>query len=326
MCCLFGLYDYDNILSKRGKEKIIKVLSKEAEARGTDATGISYITNGKMTIYKRPLPAHKMNFNLKGNPSVIMGHTRLTTQGTHKVNANNHPFYSEELGFSLAHNGVLYNDKELRKSEKLPQTNIETDSYIAVQLIEQKGEVNFSSIKYMSEKVAGSFCFTVLDRNNDLYIVKGDNPMCIVDCGGFYLYASTDKILFSALEKLKIINAPELKIEHYTITKISNTGSIENISFEPEEDFFFSRYSYGNFGRSYYSNLKPTRSRHNNSDFAEKEYYEDIIDYAEFIGFDKGFVDTNLAEGWTLDDIAEMLYEYEAYYDYGNIYDLSTEI
>ncbi|MBR1738555.1 MAG: hypothetical protein IJ736_16375 [Firmicutes bacterium] len=214
----------------------------------------------------------------------------------------------------------------MRKSEKLPQTSIKTDSYIAVQLIEQTNKVNFSSIKYMSEKVAGSFYFTVLDKNNDLYIVKGDNSMCIVDCGGFYLYDSTDKILFSALEKLKIINAPELKIEHYTISKISNTGSIENIAFEPEEDFIFSRYSCGNFGRNYYNNLKPTRKRHNNSDFADKEYYEDIIDYAEFIGFDRGFIDTNLAEGRTLDDIAEMLYEYEAYYDYGNIYDLSTEI
>ena len=325
MCCLFGLYDYDNILSKRGKEKIIKVLSKEAEARGTDATGISYITNGKMIIYKRPLPAHKMKFNLKGDPTVIMGHTRLTTQGTQKVNANNHPFYSKELGFSLAHNGVLYNDETLRKSEKLPKTSIETDRYIAVQLIEQKNEVNFESVKYMSEKVAGSFCFTVLDKNNDLYIVKGDNPMCLVDCGGFYLYASTDKILFSALEKLKIKHIPEIKMESYSIFKISRTGSIEKTDFEPSEDYIFGKYSYGNFSRNYYSNLKPTRKRHNNSDFADKEYYEDIIDYAEFIGFDKEFVDGSLAEGWTLDDIAEMLYEYESYYDY-SIYDLSTEI
>ena len=325
MCCLFGLYDYDNILTKRGKEKIIKVLSKEAEARGTDATGISYITNGKMTIYKRPLLAHKMNFNLKGDPAVIMGHTRLTTQGTQKVNANNHPFYSKELGFSLAHNGVLYNDETLRKSEKLPKTSIETDSYIAVQLIEQKNEVNFNSIKYMSEKVAGSFCFTVLDKNNDLYIVKGDNPMCLVDCGGFYLYASTDKILFSALEKLKIKNVPEIKMEPYSIFKISRTGSIEKTDFEPSEDYIFGKYSYGSFRKTYYNNSKPTRKRHNNSDFADKEYYEDIIDYAEFIGFDKEFVDGSLAEGWTLDDIAEMLYEYESYYDYG-IYDLSTEI
>ena len=33
---------------------------------------------------------------------------------------------------ALAHNGVLYNDEWLRKSEKLPSTKIKTDSYIAV--------------------------------------------------------------------------------------------------------------------------------------------------------------------------------------------------
>ena len=38
---------------------------------------------------------------------------------------------------ALAHNGVLYNDRELRREQHLPTTPIETDSYIAVQLLEQ---------------------------------------------------------------------------------------------------------------------------------------------------------------------------------------------
>ncbi|UQT46789.1 hypothetical protein M5E87_16235 [Flavonifractor plautii] len=38
----------------------------------------------------------------------------------------------------MAHNGVLHNDGYLRRSLSLPKTKIETDSYIAVQLIEQK--------------------------------------------------------------------------------------------------------------------------------------------------------------------------------------------
>ena len=38
---------------------------------------------------------------------------------------------------ALAHNGVLYNDNELRRKQNLTPTPIETDSYIAVQLLEQ---------------------------------------------------------------------------------------------------------------------------------------------------------------------------------------------
>ena len=114
-----------------------------------------------------------------------MGHTRMTTQGNEKFNYNNHPFYGHaDKNFSFAHNGVLYNDIELRKEKHLPKTKIETDSYVAVQLIEQQGKLNFDALKNMAESVQGSFCFTALDENNTLYIVKGSNPMRRV-CGWF---------------------------------------------------------------------------------------------------------------------------------------------
>ena len=41
-------------------------------------------------------------------------------------------------------------DKELRQERNLPDTNIETDSYIAVQLLEQQGKLNFSTIRTAS--------------------------------------------------------------------------------------------------------------------------------------------------------------------------------
>ena len=52
---------------------------------------------------------------------------------------------------------------ELRKTEKLPATNIETDSYVAVQLIEKQQELSFDSLKYMAEQLEGSFTITVLN-------------------------------------------------------------------------------------------------------------------------------------------------------------------
>ena len=55
---------------------------------------------------------------------------------------------------------------ELRKEKNLPDTHIETDSYIAVQFIEQQCSLNFDSLKNMAETVQGNFTFTVLDQNN----------------------------------------------------------------------------------------------------------------------------------------------------------------
>ena len=199
MCCLFGLIDYGHSLTVSEKNRIITVLSKECEVRGTDATGLAYNHDGKLRIFKRPLPAHKMMWKLKSDSAVVMGHTRMTTQGSEKFNRNNHPFRGTVNGeqFALAHNGMLYNDHSLRRQYNLPKTEIETDSYIAVQLIEKSGDLSFPSLTDMAE---------VLDERDNLYFVKGSNPMCIYHWPnrGLYLYASTEEILQSALKKIAV--------------------------------------------------------------------------------------------------------------------------
>ena len=174
MCCLFGLMDCRGYFSARKKAHILSVLASECEERGTDATGIAYCTNGHLSIYKRPAAAHRLRFRIPGDSRVIMGHTRMTTQGNAVRNRNNHPFLGDAGGekFALAHNGVLYNDRRLRSTQGLPRTKIETDSYIAVQLIEQKEALDFSSLKYMAQKVEGTFAFTVLDAHENLYMVS----------------------------------------------------------------------------------------------------------------------------------------------------------
>lgn len=233
MCCLFGLVDYKNCFTARQKEKIIKVLSAECEERGTDATGVAYVEKSDIKIHKKPLPAHKIKFKFRSNPKIIIGHTRMTTQGDEKFNYNNHPFYSNNLKFALAHNGVIYNDRDLRKTENLPKTKIETDSFIAVQLIDKEGTLDFDSLKFMAEKVMGSFCFTILGKNNEIYIVKGDNPMAVYDFGGFYIYASTKEILNKALIKLGI-KAPydEIKLSCGDMLKIDDRGKTEKRLFD----------------------------------------------------------------------------------------------
>ena len=181
MCCLFGMVDACGRFSIKEKNHILSVLAAECEERGTDATGIAYCSHGHLSIYKRPQEAHRLRFRVPEDSRAIMGHTRMATQGNANRNRNNHPFFGEAQGrkFALAHNGVLWNDKLLRRSEHLPKTRIETDSYIAVQLIEQKNTLDFSSLRYMAEQVEGSFAFTVLDEKENLYFVKGDNPLCL---------------------------------------------------------------------------------------------------------------------------------------------------
>ena len=197
MCAIFGLLDFEGKLTPSERLAIFKALGKAAEARGTDATGVAYVQNGTIQIQKAPRPAHRMKWRISLEAKYLMGHTRMTTQGSEKKNYNNHPFLGKagHLPFALAHNGVLFNDFELQKARKLPKTHIETDSYVAVQLIEQYGSLSPKSLKQMAEALDGSFTITVLDANNNLYLIKGNNPLALYlfpDLG-IYLYASTEE-------------------------------------------------------------------------------------------------------------------------------------
>lgn len=294
MCCLYGLIDIHHRLSAKEKSRIISALAAAAEARGTDATGITYNSRGRLCIYKRPWPAHFMRFHIPQDAFVIMGHTRMTTQGNAKWNYNNHPFpgYTGNHDFALAHNGVLYNDDLLREELSLPVPRIETDSYIAVQLLEQKGALDLNSLQFMAEQVRGSFTFTVLDDADSLYFVKGDSPLCLwhFKSLGLYLYASTEEILGRALQRLGM-----QRPRHKTVTL--RNGDILQISKDGE-------LSWGKFQNTswHHSYWRPYC-------FEDNWTHLDMLkSMAALFGYGPEDIDDLHRQGLTSDEIEEYLY------------------
>jgi len=305
MCAIFGFLDYKGVVSNSVLKKIIKALSVEAEIRGTDATGISYVKDGKMVTFKKPAPAHKVKLYFPTDTKCVVGHTRFTTQGSEKCNYNNHPFESEK-GFALAHNGVLYNDKELRKKHMLPDTKIETDSYIAVQLLEYFGGVNMANIKQMSEVVEGSFVFTILRNDNTLFLVKGTNPIAIYHFSelGIYVYASTKEILEKALNSVKF-NYPhtQVKLVDGEILQINSDGTAVKDTFEMAEKFepFWNPYRFNSL--DYYDWY---------DDF-ENEEKEMLLEYCKLFGVSEEDVETLLDYGFDCSTIEDLLMDTTAF-------------
>ena len=297
MCSLFGWLDYKSIVPYPILRKLTQALANAAEERGTDAAGISYVKGSDVVIYKRPKPAHKIHFNVPVNTVAVMGHTRMATQGDKKHNYNNHPFYGHaDVDFAFAHNGVLYNDTTLRRDKHLPDTHIETDSYIAVQLIEQQGKLDFDTLASMAETVQGNFTFTVLDENNSLYIVKGSNPMCLLhfETLGIYVYASTESIMKKALKKIGWQVFPYTRIDTVEgdIIKIDNKGIFSRDVFEMQR---YTRYL----------------NWYDYSDEMECEYYtmheQIVLAYCGCYGVDSADVEMLLEYGYTCDEIEDML-------------------
>ena len=206
MCAIFGLLDFQDKFTPAQRRILFRELANAAQMRGTDASGVAYAQNGTIQIQKAPRPACKMRWRIAPEARYLMGHTRMTTQGAASKNYNNHPFPGRAGGtsFALAHNGVLCNDEALRRAQHLPSTKIETDSYVAVQLIEKYGELSATSLCRMAEALDGTFTITVLDAKSTMYFVRGNNPLTIrlVPRLGCYLYASTGEILDMALAAL----------------------------------------------------------------------------------------------------------------------------
>ena len=309
MCCLFGILNYKQTLSQKQLNKMVAVLSKACEVRGTDATGIAYNYNDKLCIFKRPLPAHRMHYRIPDGVHHIMGHTRMATQGNEKFNYNNHPFpgKADNTDFALCHNGVLYNDYHLRLTEHLPETKIETDSYVAVQLIEKKRTLDTDSLKFMAEQLEGSFTITVMDKDNNLYFVKGDNPMCIYHFKekGIYIYASTEEILLKALGRMqvKLGRYQKIDITCGDILTIDKYGNIRKNTFATDnlDGFNFATYFWRTAIPRCEVKPKKALSYH-------EEYIERLKVEAEYCGYSPSLIDTLLDDGYSTDDIEELIY------------------
>ena len=305
MCCLFGVIDYTKSLSQRQREKLVYALASAAEVRGKDATGIAYFANDRLHIYKRPQPAHTMRFHLPSDANIIMGHTRMTTQGSERLNYNNHPFLgtTADGNFALAHNGVLYNDDTLRITEHLPATKIQTDSYVAVQLIEQSGKVSFDSLRSMAEAVTGMFTFTVLDERQNLYFVRGDNPMCIYHYPmlGLYIYASTEAILQTALKHLpfKLTKPTRVVLDCGEILRIDRAGqqTVEPFTFTNTRWDYLWDYP-----------TVPTKNTGTHDEQARESYLNDLKLVASCYGYTPQYIDYLLEEGFDFDSIEDILF------------------
>lgn len=298
MCGLFGFLRYGD--AKIDVSSLTEALAVQSTVRGTHAAGVAYNDNECIKIIKQPKSALHMDFRIP-NVYALIGHTRHATQGAIERNYNNHPFGGRagRSEFALAHNGVLMNDTALRESLRLPKTKIETDSYIAVQLIESKKKLNMKTIAYMAEQIQGSFSFSILDRHNNIYLIKGDSPLYILHFPkrNLYVYASTDEIVWKALintelfADLKVAAYKTVQINEGDILKLYGNGRLEYGSFDNIGCF--------NYGCDWHSfGITKTNDA----------YYDDLVSVASCMGITATEIDELLSYGLTYDEIEDYIY------------------
>ena len=140
----------------------------------------------------------------------------------------------------------------------------------------------------------------MLDEQNALWIVKGDNPLTIVHfpAVGVYVYASTAEILNKALARCGnwLGRAEKVDIAMGDIVKIDNNGRITRGIFDASK---FYRSSWGYWDTPLYPRLP----------HSEEEHLALLKSVAKSFGFTSEMIDRLLDQGFTTMEIEELLYD-----------------
>ncbi|MFW6008275.1 MAG: class II glutamine amidotransferase [archaeon] len=277
MCSIFGT----DILNE---DLLIPELATQGEERGTDATGVCTLMKNKtFSINKKPIKASLFPWGEVPNQNVefYLGHTRKTTKGKASFNENNHPFKSENNDFVLAHNGTIYNTKELIRKNDLTENEIETDSYVILQLLEtikymyQEDTINIDIIAEVCEVLKGTFALSILTQNK-LFLLRHKRPLSVAYNGENIIYASTEKMINNTLVFLgkkditKFMGSVVGSISEDVIYEYD----INEHKFTNKEEFttpvyntyknVSGNYSNSSYGNNYYNDTNNNKSKNNN--------------------------------------------------------------
>lgn len=207
---------------------------KRLEYRGYDSAGISVIDNkvqtvksvGKIVNLSEKLQKNK----IKG--SIGIGHTRWATHGA-PSDVNSHPHTSTNQLFTVVHNGILENYKEIK--EKLVEEGYtflsETDTEVISNYLDydykRTGNVLKTITNFQKESI-GSFALGILfDNEKTLYAVKKQSPLVVgIGIGENFIASDVAAVLeytqnYYILEENDIAIIKKEKVELFDINEKS---------------------------------------------------------------------------------------------------------
>lgn len=168
----------------------MEILYEANLPRGNFATGVIclYDANNQQTIKKEG----SINFNeiqLDESCDYFIGHCQAPTSAKRSwAYETSHPF--ESLSWSVCHNGIITNWKELREKYDLPSSN-PVDSAVITDLLQYFTENEEEArgheiIKRVLGELRGSFAVCIIDTDcNEVYIARQGSVLHFNEKGSF---------------------------------------------------------------------------------------------------------------------------------------------
>lgn len=232
-----------------GNKKAIPILIdglKKLEYRGYDSAGISVLENNKISIIKdkgRVNNLENLLVDTNSNATVGIAHTRWATHGK-PSKINSHPHMDNSNTFSIVHNGIIENYKDIKKflMDNGYKFLSETDTEVIPNLIAYYYKSNdlLHAVALACKDLNGSFAIEVLckDYPDRIIVSKKDSPLVIGTTKTENYIASDIPAILSYSKDFYILNDDEiaevfsdkLKFYNNNLEKISK--KIENISWD----------------------------------------------------------------------------------------------
>lgn len=278
MCSIFGMaFIKNDVLKPIVIQEILKEMTIASKCRGTDATGIVFVSEKEASIIKHNIDANKFTeteeYKFEVNKFVneiemkslysIIGHCRAQTKGTHKNNNNNHPI--EVNSIIGVHNGHITNDDALFKEHKELKRIGEVDSEVVFSLIDHYSTMykqtvtednpTTEAIKTTTGLISGGYACSLVDITNPqvLWLFKNYNPIVIMHFKneGLILFASTLTILQKATEKTNLSD-PEMLLLESDEGMCINIKELAYNTFKLQKQTETSMWNYSYLDKEYY--------------------------------------------------------------------------
>ncbi len=227
MCGIVGY-----IGNEDAKEILVKGLEK-LEYRGYDSAGIALLNDNGVHVYKEQgrIAALRQAIDQQVTGTVGIGHTRWATHGE-PSRKNAHPHQSSSSRFTIVHNGVIENFKEIKRQylAHVPFVS-DTDTEVIVQLMEKLVDTGLpteEAFRQALRLLKGSYAIALMDRDEPetVYAGKNKSPLLIGLGRDFHVIAS------DAMAMLQLTNQfVELIDEEMAILR-QKSKTIKNLSGE----------------------------------------------------------------------------------------------
>src|SRR5665647_3743915 len=167
----------------------VNTMFKLSESRGKEASGLAIRFNSSIYVLKEPITSSKLvktqqykklfNKTLKSQgyagkqlaaPFVILGHSRLQTNGSAEINMNNQPVVKD--GVIGIHNGIIVNDEKLWKQFPELKRNYSVDTEVFLCLLkmfkaQEKSLV--AAIRQVFKQIEGSASVAVQFNDSNTF-------------------------------------------------------------------------------------------------------------------------------------------------------------